>query len=102
MGAIERVARPGEWRTNVDLGARRRPLEPSAGACELAIRAADAVKGDLVGVDLMPLPGGSYVVLEVNGAVDFTDEYSREGCDVFGDAVKRLACSGHELLAAAL
>ena len=49
VGAIRRVAPPGEWRTNVALGAVREPVEPSSEACELAIRAAAAAEGDLLG-----------------------------------------------------
>jgi glutathione synthase/RimK-type ligase-like ATP-grasp enzyme len=30
----------------------------------------------LVGVDLLPLGPGRYIVIEVNGAVDFTPQYA--------------------------
>ena len=84
VGAIRRVAPPGEWRTNVALGAVREPVEPSNEACELAIRAAAAVEGDLVGVDLLPGHDGEHVVIEINGAVEFNAAYSLHGADVFG------------------
>jgi RimK family alpha-L-glutamate ligase len=91
IGAVSRVAAPGEWRTNVALGAVRAPvLDPPAEACALAIAAAEAVDGQLVGVDLLPTPGGGYVVLELNGACDFTAEYSRDD-DVFASAILALA-----------
>ena len=90
VGAIRRVAAPGEWRTNVALGAIRRRVVLDAHAKHLAIAAADAVGGDFVGVDLLPLGRSDYVVLEVNAAVDFTPEYSPEG-DVCAAALEALA-----------
>ena len=88
VGAIERVAAPGEWRTNVSLGGSRRPADPPPAAQDLATAAAAAVGGDLVGVDLLPLPSGDYTVLEVNGAVDFTSSYSLGAEDVFDEAAR--------------
>jgi [lysine-biosynthesis-protein LysW]--L-2-aminoadipate ligase len=93
IGAIERHAKPGEWRTNVALGAERRSAAPDDAAIELAVAAARAVGGDLVGIDLLPLPAGGYAVLEVNGAVDVTNEYSLDGGDVFEDVAELLAAA---------
>jgi glutathione synthase/RimK-type ligase-like ATP-grasp enzyme len=60
---------------------------PPPAAAALALAAADAVGGDLVGVDLLPIDDG-WTVLEVNGAVDFTLAYA--DCDVFEAAVAAL------------
>jgi RimK family alpha-L-glutamate ligase len=98
VGAIARVAAPGEWRTNVALGAVRVPVVPPLEACELALRAAAAVRGDLVGVDLLPTDDG-WAVLELNGAVDFTVDYSLDG-DVFDAAAGALLEAADERLAA--
>jgi [lysine-biosynthesis-protein LysW]--L-2-aminoadipate ligase len=65
-------------------------VEPSTEACELAIRTAAAVEGDLVGVDLLPDADGGLVVIEVNGAVEFTPAYSLQGADVFRRTVDAL------------
>jgi RimK family alpha-L-glutamate ligase len=92
VGAISRVAAPGEWRTNVALGGRRRRVVPNAEAESLAVAAVAAVGGELMGVDLLPTSTG-YVVLEVNGCVDFTPEYSL-GQDVFRRAVLALLFPG--------
>jgi [lysine-biosynthesis-protein LysW]--L-2-aminoadipate ligase len=90
VGAVRRIAAPGEWRTNVALGATRVPTEPSPAACELALAAAAALGADLVGVDLLPLGPGRYVVLEVNGAVDFTADYA-PSTDVFSNTMRAIA-----------
>jgi len=87
VGAVERAAAEGEWRTNIALGGSRRRTTPSSEACEVAIRAAAAVGGDLVGIDLLPDEDG-WRVIEINGAVDFTDDYSLDGQDVFALAVE--------------
>ena len=88
VGAIERVAPAGEWRTNVALGGIRRPVVPPPRACELGVAAATALGIDLVGVDLLPVGAGEYVVLELNAAVEFTPEYGEE--DVYAAAVSAL------------
>jgi [lysine-biosynthesis-protein LysW]--L-2-aminoadipate ligase len=76
VGAVKRVAAAGEWRTNIALGGHREPVLPPADACDLALAAADAIGGDLVGVDLLPAGVGTWTVIEVNGAVDFNGLYS--------------------------
>jgi RimK family alpha-L-glutamate ligase len=93
VGAIERVAASGEWRTNVGLGGSRRPVDPPEDACVLALAAAEAVGSDLVGVDLLPVPGGGHLVLELNGAVDFTSDYSLTGHDVFDEVAETIAAT---------
>ena len=79
----------GEWRTNVALGATRVRADPSPAACELALAAATAIGADLVGVDLLPVAPGRYVVLELNGAVDFAPQYAPKD-DIFAAAMQAL------------
>lgn len=66
VAAIYRVAREGEWITNVFQGARseRANLSPSMAA--LAVGAARAVDLDYTGVDIIEGPDGP-AVIEVNG-----------------------------------
>ena len=102
VGAACRITQSGEWRTNAALGAQVEPVEPPPLARALALAAARAARADLVGVDLLPT-GNGFVVLELNGAVDFRPLYA-PGRDVFADAVAALlgdAVPEPELAAAA-
>ena len=93
VGAIERIAVRGEWRTNVSVGAARRPVSPGLNERRLAVAAAEALGLDLVGVDLLRGPRG-YVVIELNGAVDFDAGYSLPGRDVYADIADALGLEG--------
>ena len=88
VGAAVRIAAANEWRTNVALGGMSVSTTPPAEACELAIAAARALGIDVAGVDLLP-DGDSWVVLEVNGAVDMRSHYTLS-VDVFAAALQSL------------
>jgi len=90
VGAVRRAAAPGEWRTNVSVGAVRQRVVPDEAACELAVRAVHCLGLELAGVDLMHDATGDHSVIEVNGAVDFTPDYSLPGRHVFADVAARL------------
>jgi glutamate---[amino group carrier protein] ligase len=103
VGAVRRVAADGEWRTNIALGGHREAVMPPLGARELALAAASAAEADLVGVDLLPTRDGGWVVIELNGAVEFNDTYSLER-NVFAAAAQALVSAAfgprHEPLVA--
>ena len=99
VGAARRLAAPGEWRTNVALGGHSEPAAAPLLARTLALAAAQAIRADLVGVDLLPT-GNGYVVAELNGAVDVQPWYRYDG-DVYGDAVFELMRSVRDRLAVA-
>lgn len=99
VGAVYRRAAAGEWRTNISLGGVRQPVDdPPREACTLALAAARASGASLVGVDLLPSPRGGWIVLELNGAVEFTDEYALSG-DVFAEVTRELEAAAVASLA---
>jgi RimK family alpha-L-glutamate ligase len=96
VGCARRVAAAGEWRTNVALGAVTQPAAAPPAARSLALAAARAVKGDLVGIDLLPV-GNGFTVVEVNGAVDFRPAYAVS--DVYSLALAELLRIARDRLA---
>jgi RimK family alpha-L-glutamate ligase len=90
IGAIERVAPAGQWRTNVARGAttQRFQLPPEWHA--IALRAAAAVGADYAGVDLLQARDGSLFVLEVNGIPGWRGLQQSTGVDVAGAIVDHL------------
>jgi len=89
VGAAARVAAAGEWRTNVSVGGHLERVEPPPEAIAEAERAAEALAIDLAGVDLLP-GGDGWVVLEVNGAIDFDERYVLPGRDMYREIAEAL------------
>ena len=56
-----------DWRTNASRGATVTATTLDDVGVSLALAAANAVSAVVAGVDLLPLPGGGWTVLEVNG-----------------------------------
>ncbi|HKE82352.1 MAG TPA: RimK family alpha-L-glutamate ligase [Vicinamibacterales bacterium] len=90
IGAIERRAPEGDWRTNVARGGSARPFELSSEWERLAVRAAAAVGADYAGVDLLPSRDGEVFVLEVNGIPGWEGLQSATGVDVAGAIVMQV------------
>ena len=82
LGAIERRAREGEWRTNVAIGGLATPFDLPPVWEQLALRAAAAVRADYAGVDLLPSSDGDVFVLEVNGIPGWEGLQKATGLDV--------------------
>ena len=62
----------------------------AGGGLQAWARRGGRLETDLIGVDLLPVDGG-FVVLELNGAVEFDELYSLPGQDVYLDAARALA-----------
>jgi RimK family alpha-L-glutamate ligase len=98
VGSARRVAAAGEWRTNAARGAQVEPVSAPPLARRLALDAVRAIRADLCGVDLLPTRHG-FVVLELNGAVDFRPLYA-DG-DVFTETILALLAAAASRTAAA-
>jgi len=90
IGAIERIAPAGDWRTNVARGGAARPITLPAGWDHLAIAAAGAVGADYAGVDLIPAADGRVFVVEVNGIPGWQGLQQATGIDVAAAIVEQL------------
>jgi ribosomal protein S6--L-glutamate ligase len=87
IGAIERRAPAGDWRTNVSRGGSVQSFELPSEWVQLALRAATAVGADYAGVDLLPSRDGQVYVLEVNGIPGWKGLQQATGVDVAGAIV---------------
>src|SRR5437773_2107791 len=75
-----------DWRTNAARGADPEGFTPTAEVSELALKAAEAVGGGVLAVDLMESPEG-LVVHEVNPTPEFRALTTATGVDVAGAVV---------------
>ena len=90
IGAIERRAGDGGWRTNISRGGEARTVELSPEWSALALRAARAVGAEYAGVDLLPARDGTVYVLEVNGIPGWSGLQHATGVDVAGAIADQL------------
>jgi RimK family alpha-L-glutamate ligase len=90
IGAIERRAAAGEWRTNIALGGTAQPFELPREWERLALAAAAAMGAEYAGVDLLPSREGRVFVLEVNAIPGWEGLQRATGVDVAGAIVEHL------------
>ncbi len=83
IAAIHRHSTGDEWRTNTARGGRAEACKVTPELNELSLRAARAVGGEFVGVDLMEGPEG-LVVHEVNNTTEFKNTVPATGVDIPG------------------
>ncbi|HEU5486326.1 MAG TPA: RimK family alpha-L-glutamate ligase [Microlunatus sp.] len=83
QAAMDRVARPGEWRSNLSQGATPLPAEATTEEIDIAERTAVALGLDFTTVDLMAGDRGP-VVIEANAFGDVLDVAMTSGLDLIG------------------
>ncbi len=65
--AVAAMMRRGEtWKTNISNGARAECLKPDKMLADMSIRAAKALGAEYAGIDILPIEGGGYSLIEVN------------------------------------
>jgi len=83
VAAIYRYSGGTEWRTNTARGGKAEAMKITKELDELSLKAAKAVGGEIVGVDLMETDGG-LVVHEVNNTTEFKNTVPATGVDIPG------------------
>lgn len=86
--AMRRYAKPSSWKTNVSQGAQVEAYEPTSVELELARRAAHAVRGTVVGVDLLPCRDGKTRILEVNAVPGWRGLKAATGVDLATEIIQ--------------
>jgi ribosomal protein S6--L-glutamate ligase len=90
VAAVERVASPGEFRTNVARGGTPIPAVLTPALCEAAESAARALGLDYTGVDLIPTGKGPQVI-EVNGNPSFDMFWNAARLDMAAEIAAHVA-----------
>jgi RimK family alpha-L-glutamate ligase len=90
VGAIERFAPPGEWRTNIARGGEARPFTLPPMWEAIALSAVAVVGAEYAGVDLIASRDGRLYVLEVNAIPAWKGFQAATGIDVADALVKHL------------
>ncbi len=89
VAAIYRYSGSSEWRTNTARGGRAEKCKVTPELNELSVRAAKAVGGEFVGVDLMEGEDG-LLVHEVNNTTEFKNTVPATGVDIPGMVIEYL------------
>ncbi|GBF04858.1 lysine biosynthesis protein LysX [Deinococcus aerius] len=80
IGAIYRTSE--HWITNTARGARASNCPVTPEIADLARRAAAAVSGEIVAIDLVEDPGRGLLVIEINHTMEFKNSVSTTGVDI--------------------
>lgn len=86
--AIYRYSGHEEWKTNMALGGKAEPCTVTNEMEDLCLKASDAVRGEIVGVDLMESDEVGLMVHEVNSTTEFKNTVRVTGVDIPALAVE--------------
>ena len=88
--SVARHAPIGDWRTNLSRGGEAAPFEASESQIEIARKAAAAIGGTIVGVDILPTKDGRDLVLEVNAVPGWRGTAKALGIDMSHEILESL------------
>ena len=80
IGAIYRTS--DHWITNTARGAKASQCEVTPEIADLALRAAKAVQGEIVAIDLVEDPVRGLLVIEINHTMEFKNSVSTTGVNI--------------------
>lgn len=80
--AAAMVRRGKTWKTNIAQGASAEPLTVDDELKEICLKATRVLGAEYAGVDILPLEGGRYTVIEVNGIPGWRGLQAVTGVDV--------------------
>ncbi len=90
VSAIYRISPPDQWKTNIALGGRSEKAEITGELAEIVLKAAEAVGGEFVGVDVLESPKEGYLVNEVNPTPEFRGSMEATGVNIPEKVIKYL------------
>ena len=87
VAAMKRIARPGDFRSNMHRGGSMERIKLTSEQEETAIRAAKILGLNIAGVDMLPTSTGSFV-LEVNVSPGLEGIETTTGIDIAGAIIR--------------
>jgi len=94
VAAIYRYSSEGDWKTNMALGGRAEQCPVSTQLEDICMKAARAMDGEIVGVDLMESEEEGLMVHEVNNTTEFKNTVKTTGVDIPGLMIDYLSDLG--------
>lgn len=94
VGAIYRNAAEGNWKTNTHLGGTAEVCKVTPELEEMCIKAKNAVKGEIVGVDLMESKDRGLLVHEINNTTEYRNVARVTGIDIAAKILEYAVNSG--------
>ena len=90
VAAMERRAKPGDFRANITNGGSMRPYDPSKEEQNIALQCCTVLQVEFAGVDLLFDKAGKYLVCEVNSNAHFKNIYDCTGVNTADYIMERI------------